>query len=198
MTLLGCAACDSVVPGEPDNDPPITTTPPAVEFTSAVEVRDRAVHVTYRLTNRSGTDLIALNRDSPAGVYITGSGPGQVTIAERVFPRPDTTTMTWYVSPQVSGTVLAPGDTTGDDFTVPLPLERRHPYGNDYGDGVIPLPDPVTEIRFCLGVIRPADLPVPAATASAAPGSAHPSVVLPHLGVNAQVQHLSCTDPAPL
>jgi hypothetical protein len=39
------------------------------------------------------------------------------------------------------------------DLTVPVPLQRHQPFGEDLGYGPIRLPDPASEVTFCLGVI---------------------------------------------
>ncbi len=121
-------------------------------------------------------------------VYVTGADHGRVVIAKRAFAMPDTTKVTWYAATQVAGTRLPPGGTVTEELTVPLPLRRRHPYGDDIGDGVIKLPEPVKEIVFCLGVARSAEVTVYPSGPLAQP-------VLPHLAGTVRGQHLFCSDP---
>lgn len=189
--LLGPTACSS--PAEPA-DPPATGTEPSVEFTASVTVDGSRLRVEYRLENRSGEELIVLNRVpsySAAGtpqqdanaVYVTGvAGTGRVQVSKRAFAMPDTG-MTWVQAPQVGGVAVPSGHSVQESLTVGLPLQRRHPYGDDVGEGVIKLPDPVTEVVFCVGVVRAADVQPPVAG----------EITLPHLAAVAEVQHLFCS-----
>jgi hypothetical protein len=220
--VLGCAGCGSDAPAEP-HDPPAAGTPPAVRFTSTVEVRGQALHIRYQLVNESGEDLIVLNRvpaysasgietRDPNAVYVTGTEPaGRVEISKRAFAMPDTDKKTWAQATRVSGVAVRQGQSVGEEFTVPLPLRRHHPYGDDYGDGPISLPDPAKEAVFCIGVVREADvhLPTPAGSPSAGAPSGAPSgsasagagdavVTLPHLSSTTRVQYLSCSSPVRL
>lgn len=222
-TVLGCAACGSGAPTEP-HDPPAAGTPPAVDFTATVEVRGQALHVTYRLVNRSGVNLIVLNRvpshsasgtqtRGPGAVYVTGAEPaGRVQVSKRAFAMPDTDKMSWAQAAHVSGVRLGDGRSVGEELTVPLPLRRHHPYGNDYGDGPIGLPDPVREVVFCLGVIREADAHLPTPTGpppslgdgdegNGKDGSENDGdgeVTLAHLSSTTGAQHLFCSSPVRL
>ncbi|MFI7596702.1 hypothetical protein [Actinoplanes sp. NPDC049681] len=197
--VLSCAACGADAPAEP-SDPPATGTPPAVRFTSSVESRGQALHIRYELVNESGGELIVLNRvpahsasgapvTDPGAVYVTGAGPkGRVEIAKRAFAMPVTDKKTWAQPAQISGVTVRPGRAVSEELTVPLPLHRHHPYGDDYGDGPISLPDPVTEAVFCVGVLRATDAPSAGAEAAV--------VTLPHLSSTTRVQYLSCSPPA--
>ena len=199
--VLGTAGCGST-PAEPP-DPPATGTPPAVQFSSAIEVRGQALHITYELVNTSGADLVVLNRvpaytaagaetQDPDAVYVTGGGPtGRVEISKRAFAMPDTEHKSWAQAARISGVTVQQGQSIGEELTVPLPLRRHHPYGDDLGDGSIALPDPVTEVVFCLGVVRKAEARLPS-DADDAP------VTLPQLSTTTGVQHLSCSAPAKL
>jgi len=165
VAVLGSAACGSSRPTEPA-DPPATGAPPAVELTATLTVQEQRLHVTYRLVNRSGEPLIVLNQVPTAtstpdanAVYVTGRpGSGRVEIAKRAYAMPDTDRKTWAQPEHVAGVILAPGGSVGEDLTVPLPLRRRHPYGDDIGYGTIKLPDPVQDVVFCLGVVDRAQL----------------------------------------
>ncbi|BCJ47844.1 hypothetical protein GCM10010168_22030 [Actinoplanes ianthinogenes] len=205
LTALGCAGCDTkpIEPAEPV-DPRPAGTAPLVRFSATVQAGETSVHVRYALDNTSGEPLMVINRvpiytarppnePDPAAVYVVGSTPpGRVQIAERAFPRPDTDRMNWVATPTVGATVVRPGGAVSEEFDVPLPLTRRHPYGDNFGDGTIPLPDPVTEVVFCLGVVRHADL------AGHAVRGEGPEITLPHLASVTDVQHLFCSDPARL
>jgi len=59
------------------------------------------------------------------------------------------------VSPRVGVTEVAAGESLEHEVVVPLPLQRRHPFGADLGDGVVSLPSDPGTVRFCLGVIAP-------------------------------------------
>jgi hypothetical protein len=60
--------------------------------------------------------------------------------------------------------------------------KRSFPYGNDLGDGEIKLPDPITDVTFCLGA-------VPATAVQAA------DVTTTHSATTTAVQHLYCSPP---
>jgi Ca2+-binding RTX toxin-like protein len=77
----------------------------------------------------------------PNPAYVTGGDDDEAVISKRVFPRPDTDKVNWATTPLTYGVIVAPGASVAEDFTVPLPLTRRHPYGDDFGDGTIKLPD---------------------------------------------------------
>jgi hypothetical protein len=196
VALLGSAACGAS-PGEPP-DPPATGEPPAVEFTAKVSVEAQALRITYRLENRSGQALVVLN-DVPAyngdnqipdvnAVYITGRpDSNRVEIAKRAFAMPQGG-VTWTHPTQVSGVIVANGDSAHEELVVPLPLQRHHPYGDDIGEGTIKLPDPISEVVFCVGVVPAAQAPAPSG----------PKVTLPHLSSTTAVQHLFCSPPTKL
>ncbi|MFG1925328.1 hypothetical protein [Cryptosporangium sp. NPDC048952] len=199
--VLGCAACSTGTsapssPAEPP-DPSATGTGPAVQFTSAIEADGQQLHVHYRLVNESAGNLVVLNRaaspsdggfDDPNAVYVTGRGSGgQVEVSKRAFAMPDTEKKSWANPARVGGTLVPRGGAAEESFTVSLPLRRYHPYGDDYGDGPVALPDPVTGVRFCLGVL-PGNAVDPAGPT---PGVG--PVTLPHLGSTTRVQHLFCS-----
>ncbi|MEV0274670.1 hypothetical protein AB0H43_38355 [Hamadaea sp. NPDC050747] len=180
--LGGCSAA----PAEPA-DPPASGAPPAVGFTAEVVVEGQSLHVTYRLTNQSPDELLVLNRVPGAAdaVYVVGrSGTHVVEIGKRAFAMPDTDKVSWAQAARVGVTKVPPGESVGEQLTVSLPLSRRHPYGDDYGDGTITLPDPIEQVVFCLGVVR----------ASEAKGLAADET-LPHLSSTTSVQHLFCSNP---
>ncbi|MEV6969176.1 hypothetical protein AB0M47_29090 [Hamadaea sp. NPDC051192] len=187
--LGGCSAA----PAEPA-DPPASGAPPAVGFTADVRVEGQSVHISYQLTNQSPDELLVLNRvpaggkTDPNAVYIVGrSGTHVVEIGKRAFAMPDTDKVSWAQAFRVGVTKVPPGQSVGEQLTVPLPLKRNHPYGDDYGDGAISLPDPIEQIVFCLGVVR----------ASEAKGLAADET-LPHLSSTTSVQHLFCSNPVDL
>jgi hypothetical protein len=191
---LICAAC-SRTPAEPA-DPSAKGAAPDVAFSATVTPKDGAIAISYRLTNRSSGELIVPNRvpaygaagtltPDPNAVYVTGGDDDEAVLSKRVFPRPDTDKVNWATTPLTYGTIVAPGASVAEDITVPLPLTRRHPYGDDFGEGTIKLPDPITSVRFCLGVINRADLP----TAPVKDGV----LTVANSKAAASVQHLSCT-----
>jgi hypothetical protein len=201
---LGCAGCTGQ-PSEPP-DPQAKGTAPDAGFTSTVETRGQALHITYELTNRSDGELIVFNRvpafspsgsmvEDPASVYVIGSGPeGRVQVAKRAFHQLESDKTDWAQTPLIGVTALAPGKALREEFDVPLPLERRRPYGDDYGDGPVKLPDPVREVVFCVGAARAADLPTPAAP----PGGSDFGPVLGHVPKITEPQYLWCSPPSAL
>lgn len=184
VTVGGCGRKDAA-PVEPA-DPQPATPAPQVDFTANVDVTDTAVHITYALTNTSGGELYAFNSDT---VYVTGQPNGRVQLAQRAFAMPDGS-ITWASPIPAPGVRVGDGKTITGDLSVPLPLQRKHPYGNDYGNGPIALPDPITDVVFCLGVVRASDVTVTVPAGEA--------MTLPNLASTTAVQHLLCSAPATL
>jgi len=187
--LTGCSSG----PAEPP-DPPASGAPPAVGFTATVSVEGQSIHITYQLTNQSADELLVLSRvpgsgkNDPNAVYVVGrTGTHVVEIGKRAFAMPDTDKVSWAQAARVGVVKLPPGESVGEQVTVALPLKRRHPYGDDYGDGAITLPDPIEEVVFCVGVVRQSE----------AKGLAADDT-LPHLSSTTTVQHLFCSSPTKL
>lgn len=178
--LGGCSGSDT--PSEPP-DPQPTTPAPAVSFTATVDVGSDAVHIVYRLVNKSGGELLAFKGDK---VWVTGQDDGRVQIARRAFTMPQGS-VTWSHPVPADGVRVPDGQQLTGDVSVPLPLKRRHPYGDDYGNGTITLPDPIKEIIFCLGVVRTTDV-----TVTLPQGQ---QITLPHLASTTAIQHLLCSAP---
>ena len=174
-------------PAEPP-DPVATGTPPAVAFTARVKPGKEALSITYQLVNQSGADLVVVNRIRPDAnaVFIVGQRDGRVQIGKRAFARPADDKTNYATTPSTGGTVVGPGQSAGETFTVPLPLTRRHPYANDK----IKLPDPVKDVVFCLGV-----LPRSAVASTTGPDG---TVVVVHDKTTTTQQHLFCSPPASL
>jgi hypothetical protein len=222
MLVLACAAC-SDSPAEPA-DPAASGPPPAAAFTATVTPEKGSVAISYRFTNQTSADLVALNRiryqngyprDS---VYVTGRDDGRVEISKRAFAMPDTDKMEWVAFATVGGVIVPPGQSVAEDISVPLPLTRMFPYGNDLGDGEIKLPDPIREAVFCLGVIPLSALPTPApspstgapspSTGAPSPSTGAPSLSGPaagdgkiettHSSFITAAQHLFCSAPVKL
>lgn len=194
--VLACAACSSS-PAEPP-DPPASGPPPAAAFTATVTPGDGSLAITYTFTNQTSADLIALNRVPVANqhpvdaVYVTGRGDGddgEVEVSKRAFARPESDSKEWTSFNRIGGVVVAPGKSVSENFVVPLPLARRHPYGNDIGDGEIKLPDPVKQVVFCLGVLPRSALPAASTT------DADGTVETVHSSLVTAAQHLFCSAP---
>jgi hypothetical protein len=167
VVLAGCTAPAAAPPagdpsaagaGEPPNSTP-TGPPPSVGFTASVSRAGEAVRISYRLVNEDGIDLYVLNRvlaqqdpdwyaTEPDDVYITGRSGATVEIAKRAFDIPPGTY--WEVPYEIGATRLEPGGVVAEEFAVPLPLDRRHPY--TIADAPIRLPDRIESVVFCIGV----------------------------------------------
>jgi hypothetical protein len=198
--LLGTGGC-TAAPAEPV-DPPASGNPPAVGFTATVTVEGQAIRISYQLVNQSPDELIVLNRvpayaaagtqkADPNSVYIVGRAKTHtVEIAKRAYPMPETGKKDWGQAARVTGITLPPGQSVSEELTVPLPLQRRHPYGDDFGEGTIALPDPINDVVFCVGVLRKSE-----AQSVAASGD---GVSMPHLVSTTSMQHLFCSTPAKL
>lgn len=144
-------------------DPEVTAPRPDADAHMTAVADDEAVRVTWRLDNTGTTPLLVVNRvPVPSGAatdwradtaYVTGEGNG-VLLSQRLFTWPDTD-KTWEVSPRAGVTEVPAGESLTQEVVVRLPLERRHPFGPDLGDGVVTLPTDPDSVRFCLGVIAP-------------------------------------------
>src|SRR5262245_51952579 len=85
--VLGAAGCtDKRSSASEPPDPQPGTPVPTVDFTATVEPGADAVHVVYRLVNKSGGELLAFKSDK---VYVTGQDNGRVQLAQRAFAMPE-------------------------------------------------------------------------------------------------------------
>lgn len=163
--LAGCdpTSLRHASPAEPD-DPPGEIDRPDATVDIDVEPGPTSVRVHYRLVNDGDVELLVPHRlstptgafdDDAALVYITGATGDEedvVMLSQRVFATPDSD-IDLAQAPRVGATVVAPGDDLDVALEVPLPLQRRSPWGDDLGDGTIELPDPTSGVLFCLGVL---------------------------------------------
>jgi hypothetical protein len=213
----GMTACTETPPAPATEpvDPPATGTAPVARFVATVQSGSGTLHISYQISNDSGDELIVLNRVpvySAAGsarhdvnaVYVIGGGDDRVQVAKRAFTMPEGIERVQYA--EMLGETLGAGRTLSEDVTVPMPLHRIYPYGDDLGHGVIRLPDRLAEVIFCLGVVRRADLgsdlgselsPRPSEDTSPPPPGER-TVTLAHSPAVAAAQHLFCTDPVAL
>ena len=185
-------------PAETEQDTPR----PDVDFDVEVTPRADAVGVSWTLTNTGEESLLVVDRAprasgasvvyDPRVAYVVGDDDGLVTISSLLFDAPETDRMSWAQPPRAGATELAPGATIRRELTVPVPFARASPWGNDIGYGPIELPDPATDVQFCLGVV--AGEPEP----SWGPGPEGDVVVLNHGGQAAAAQHVLCSDPTPM
>jgi hypothetical protein len=203
--LLGVSGCAGSADEWPDIPP--NTEPIQVTFTASVRVADGQAHVSYRIANNEASDVVVLNRvhtTTPGGrwetrpelVYVVGRDNGRVEISKRALPQPENSKIGLAQDPTVGGSVLPAGGSLSEEFAVRLPLTRVHPYSNDVGYGEVKLPDPITELVFCLGVLRdPASSgqrsPAPSPAAMTAEVIDHVS----HGNGTVKRQHLFCSDP---
>ena len=144
------------------NNPTGTVPQPDVEFRADVNRRDDAITVTYRLTNNGDATLVVPNllpEAAGAGVaYRAGrlwatDVENDVLLSLAFFDRPDVgDRMNWAQTPVVGVSVIAPGKTLSGEASAPVPLQWRHPWGDDFGDGTLTLPAEPEQINFCLGV----------------------------------------------
>jgi hypothetical protein len=188
LTATACTARPSTATGSDVEQSPIGS-PPAADFTATIDESGGDLFVNYRFVNRSGEDLIVLDRlpawpDKPIAdaVYVAGiNPPGRVELAKRAFARPELGEA--YREPTISGVILTNGQSTSEQLSTPLPLRREFPYGMG-GE----LPARITDVVFCLGVIRRAELP---------PGGfVRDGVVsVPHESTTTAVQYRFCSRP---
>lgn len=184
LALTGCAA----KPGEPP-DPTPSGPAPDVAFTADIAAGPDGFRISYRLTNRSTEDLIALSGPEPparpdrnAVSIIATAVPGRVQIAKRAFAKPDN-----YIETQESmagGMIVAPGASVAEQLYVPAPTHSIAPFSTLDGH---PLPDPITEVVFCVGVLRLREAHVASNDGSV--------VTVSESTATTSVQHLFCSAP---
>jgi hypothetical protein len=185
-------------PSEPAQDVPR----PDVTFDVEVSPGSDAIAVSWSLTNTGDAPLMVVDRVprasgasvayDPEAAYVVGGDDGAVQVAQRLYDLPETDRMTWARLPRAGATELAPGDVLRRDLAVELPLRRSSPWGDDIGHGPVELPDPVTSVQFCLGVV--AGEPEPSWGLDRTDGE----VLLNHGGGAVAAQHVLCSDPIPL
>lgn len=191
VLATGCTSS----PAEPPTTAP-TGPAPAVEFEASIQRQGESLEVTYRVVNaEADRDLYALNRvfpeddpflveARPDGVYVTGRDRDTVELSKRAFDMPPGVL---YDAPAMLGaTRFGPGEVVEESFTVPLPLQRRHPYGNEVREGTVTLPDPIRFVVFCLGVVS-----IEPETSPEAPGE----LIFDHFSSVTGAQHVFCSQP---
>lgn len=206
LVVTGCASAqeEPLTPTSTEGGPtePSQEAPrPDVDFTAEVTPGSGAITVTWSLTNSGDRPLLVVDhvpRASGASVvydaetaYVVGGADGAVQVAQRLYDLPETDTMSYAQLPTAGATELAPGDRIERELSVPSPLVRSSPWGDDIGAGPIELPDPVVSLQFCLGVI--AGDPQPSWGA----GREGDVVVLEHGSEAVAAQHVLCSDLVP-
>ncbi|MDQ4052112.1 MAG: hypothetical protein M3237_05350 [Actinomycetota bacterium] len=187
--------------GEPA-DPASGAVRPTASVGIEVAADDDRLLVDYSVTNDGKDDLLVVNRlPQPAGAgtsyvddiaYASGKDDGRVQVAQRVFPWPDSDRIDFGQAPHMGATGLPPGESLDVHLEVAMPLERRQPFGDDLGYGSITLPDPVTDIVFCLGVIAP---PYPRGVSPTLDPGDPSLMLLAHGDAAHEAQYLFCSDP---
>lgn len=199
--LVACGGSDGGSDGGPGGGPgepaDVRSDVPRPDVTADLEVvpGDDTVVVSYTVTNDGDVPLLLANRlprVAGAGTsfddtlaYVTGAGSDAVEISQRLFPWP-AGDVERAQAPQIGATVLEPGATVTVELAVPLPLERNQPFGDDLGDKTITLPDPVSRVSFCLGLL-------PRDVTDAAPDQ-DGVVLLGHGGAAVDLQYLLCSE----
>jgi hypothetical protein len=184
LALTGCAAN----PAEPPDPTPSGLAPDAA-FTADIAAGPDGFKISYRLTNRSTEDLIALYGPEPptrpdrnAVSIIATAVPGRIQIAKRAFAKPPN-----YEEMQESmagGVIVGPGASVAEQLFVPTPVRSIAPFANIDG---VPLPDPITEVVFCVGVLRLREAQVASNDGSV--------VTVTESAATTSVQHLFCSAP---
>lgn len=175
---------------------------PDVSFDVEVTPGPSSIAVSWSLTNIGDEPLLVVNRlprasgatvvFDPEVVYVVGGDDGLVTISSRLFDLPETDRMDWVQLPQTGATEVEPGEVITQDLSVPVPLHRSSPWGDDIGYGPIELPDPITSVQYCLGVLTGEPQP------TWGPGRDGDVVVINHGSQALAAQHLLCSDRVPL
>ncbi len=175
---------------------------PDVSFDVELTPGATSIAVSWSLTNTGDEPLLVVNRlprasgatvaYDPEVVYVVGQADGLVQIASRLFALPEAGGTDYAQLPQAGATEVEPGAVLTQDLTVPVPLVRSSPWGDDVGDGPIELPDPVTSVQYCLGVIAGSLQP------SWGAGPTGEEILLNHGSPAVEAQHVLCSDPIPL
>jgi hypothetical protein len=175
---------------------------PDVSFDVEVTPGPTSVAVSWSLTNTGTDPLLVVNRlprasgatvvYDPEVAYVVGGDDGLVQIASQLFDVPETDRLDSAQLPRAGATEVEPGDVLTQDLTVPVPLVRSSPWGDDLGDGPIELPYPVTSVQYCLGVVAGSLQP------SWGAGRTGEEILLSHGGPAVGAQHVLCSDPIPL
>ncbi len=166
LALGALSACGDDEPGprpEPTAPTPTATLDSTqLDFRAAVTVEAGEVVVSWSVTNRSGAPVLVTNRvpdddgrlsERPDRTYVLpGDEPGRVELAKRVLPV--ASDAVGDSLPWIGTTPLADGARFDEVVRVPLPLRAYAPPapGEDP-----PLPDPVTSVVFCVGVLSGRD-----------------------------------------
>ncbi|RYC07442.1 hypothetical protein [Nocardioides zhouii] len=182
--------------------PPQEAPRPDVDFDVEVNPGPDAISVSWSLTNTGAAPLLVVDRVprasgasvayDPEVTYVVGADDGTVQVAQRLYDLPEGDRISYAQLPRAGATELAPGDSLERDLEVPLPLVRASPWGDDIGFGSIELPDPVTSVQYCLGVV--AGDPEPAWGLD----RTDDGILLNHGGGAVAAQHVLCSDPIPL
>lgn len=157
LTLAACA--EPYVDYEPEPPKPPGAAP-EVDLQATISKAGDELAVSYTLTNNHSGPVVAyvgVMGDAAShswDVYITARKDGTVEIAKRTFTIPPGVNAD---SPgEIKGKVLATQEKFQESFRVRLPLEPRRPYKKPGK-----LPDPVTKVVFCVGVMPQQEAPAP-------------------------------------
>ena len=170
------------------------------DLSFSADVAGDRLRLAYRLRNTGASPVVALNgvpatdtvadpAVDPNAAYVTARDGGTVEIAKRAFAPPP------GVAPaapfQLAGTVVPAGGEIAEEFTVVLPLRGRSPYGAVGGASGDRLPEPVTRVVFCIGVLPDTMIEMRRDGTADRP-------VYGHMDFTVAAQRLVCAEPVPL
>jgi hypothetical protein len=197
-TLAACQTSQPPAGPLPTGPATGSTFGPGLSFSAEVSAPAGRLRVRYRLRNDGSAPVVALNgvpaadtiadpAVDPDAAYVTARDDGVVEVAKRAFAFPA------GVDPaapyQLAGTVVAPGTDLTEEMTLALPLRGRSPYGAVAGGDR--LPEPVTRVVFCLGVLPDTMIEMRRDGTADRP-------VYGHMDFTATAQRLLCSEPVPL
>lgn len=165
-----------------------------IDFEASIRADRTALVVKYRVTNRSRSAVLLLNRvpremgstdlsGDANSVYVEAQPDGTIEISKRAYGVPAGISL--EIPERLGFTKLARGASFNEVVNVPLPLERRRPYAS-LDAPAKPLPESVRRVRFCLGVVREGDV-------QARGGGAKQQAYVYHDNRTARAQRLLCS-----
>ena len=130
-----------------------------LDFEARLRVEGGKLLISYRVTNRSGREVLVVNRGDtesglgPGRVYVEPQPDGTVELSRRAFRQPaDRVCRTREVPPYPGVSRLGPGQSISEEVSVGLPPRYATPFADC--TPVPQMPSPVRRVKFCLGVIR--------------------------------------------
>src|SRR5690606_1326395 len=182
--------------GTEENDMASPARSPETTFLVHIDAGTDEIRIRYELVNTGEEPLWVFNRmpgifggtdltPDLAAVAVENGGDGLVEISQRAFAPP--AGLLLEIPDQFVAQPLGSGERLEESLRVALPLQRRRPYAEHEPVG---LPDPVTAVRYCIGLVAAGSVP--------SPYQREGLPVLYHDDLTAAAQTLLCSEAVPL